>query len=499
MRRAIVLGVIFGIMAAAARAQDSDAEASENRADSLELQLSGNHLLDLRLPADGWSYGSAVEPGSSRNVVAVRAKAGELQLVSEWRASVLPGADGGRAEASLEAEENALYWKSDRFGLGIGWQYFSWGVADRQNPTDNVNARDYSVGLDAEKFPALALSASWYPIEGISIQAVYKPVAEASVFPVDPVAATQSTLDDFLAGFNSTFGSSVKGSVASSDPLESPESFVAGGRIALASRAVDLSASYLYDWDRYYTPSIALNSNALGYYYPSSVTLDKKRVHRFGLDAKTTIGAMGLWLETAFNLPQGYAGKTCAARNPSLGWTAGMDISFGPGETLYANIQYLGEYVLDYDYSFYSYYPGGKPAPSRMRDSAYMETYFERATVQRLGGQYEGLLQGLALNLKFPFAEDRVVPSITAICLMPFLYDDSVVTRYGSLGLKPEIDFAPKDSLHIKLGAELCYAWVRPAGGGLELVRSGDRLGGYTVFNNVYLTAEYSWDARTAK
>jgi hypothetical protein len=459
----------------------------------LELELSGDHEMTLCLPAERWSYEGAATAPSGSSLIGLRARSGELALASEWKVVLAPGAAGASASATLSGGENAIYWSPGELRLGLGWQYFSWGAADGFNPTDNLNPRDYSKGMEAEKLPALALSAACYPTESLSLQAVLKPVEEASRFPVDAEASLRSAAGAYLASFNALFSSSLEASVSRLDPDYSPSSFVAGARAAFASSAVDLSLSYLYDWDRYYTPLVGLGANAQGYFYPASIRLEKKRLHRLGLDAKTVAGPFGLWVESALSLPEGYMGGSSASRGASLEWTVGADRSFGPGSSFYANLQVLGQYLPDFYRGFGSDYPGGKPLASMTKDESYMQTYFERSTVQASGGQTEGLLLGLAMKLEFPLADETLAPSLAALYLLPQLYDEAAQTRYGSLGLEPELDLRPLDSFHIRLGARLCYAWAKASGGSVELLRSGDRLGLFTDDNRVYLKFEYSW------
>jgi hypothetical protein len=483
-------------------AQEAD-EAESSRADSaqeraFELELSGDHEMTWRLPVYEWDYDGDAREAKFANLFRVQATEGDIKLVSEGSADLRAEDSGSRAGHELKAGENAIYWSLRSFRLGIGWQYFSWGTADKQNPTDNLNARDYSAQLEAEKIPALALSATWYPSDIVSVQLVAKPKAEASIFPADFVAETQSGVDAFTGRLNGVLHSSVSSNVEAEGPPNRPDSLVIGGRIAFVTAAADFSACYLYDWDAYYTPAIGL-ADVAGFYYPESVELVKKRAHRFGLDAKTTVHSLGLWAEGAFSLLEGYSEDSYAVRPPSLGWTIGADLSFGPGSAYYVNLQYLGQYVLNYDRSFYGDYSNGSPKAEKMGDRDYMQRYFERAMAQKLGGQSEGLLQGCTLNLKFPLRESTVTPTLKVIYLKPFLYDDSVATRYGSLGLMPEIDIEPVDSFHIKIGAELCYAWIRPRGGSVELDTDSDRIGVHTPDNNFYLAVEYAWNVRKTK
>jgi hypothetical protein len=506
-RICIAVAAFLSLIGIAAWAQELETTSAPDSTDAaegapsgvVELDFSGDHEFRYRLPAYHRSYdGTAREPELS-SLLRVQADSGEVKLVSEVEAVLRAGDSGERAALDFDAGENAIYWDARSLRLGIGWQYFSWGVADGQNPTDNLNARDYSLGLESKKLPALALSVSWYPADAVSIQLVAKPKAEACVFPSDFAAAAQAGADSYDAALNGALSASVASTSVEEEPVANePASAAVGARVAFTTAAADFSASYLYDWDRYYTPDIALASVA-GYRYPASIELERRRLHVFGADAKATVGAFGLWLESAFTLPEGYAKGDYAVRGPALDWTLGGDISFGPSSSFYANLQYIGRYLPAYDRSFYEDYEGGSPDRSRLKDVDYMQEYFERALTQKLGGQTEGLLQGCAVKLKLPLPSTSITPSVKAVYLMPFLYDETEVRRYGSLALMPEIEIEPADSFHIRIGAELGYAWIRPRGGDVELDTTSDRIGVHTPDNNFFLSVEYAWAVRKTK
>ena len=62
------------------------------------------------------------------------------------------------------------------------------------------------------------------------------------------------------------------------------------------------------------------------------------------------------------------------------------------------------------------------------------------------------------------------------------------------MALNPEVDIKPMDSFHIKIGADLFYAWVKKSGKDVSLDTTTDRIGIYTPSNNVYLKLEYKWN-----
>jgi hypothetical protein len=493
----ITVAALLSLACLEAWAQEADAASASGG--PVELDFSGDHEFVYRLPNYHGDYDGAARAPQSSNLLRVQADAGGVKLVSEVEATLRAGDSGERAKLELDAGENAIYWDARSLRLGIGWQYFSWGTADGQNPTDNLNARDYGLGLESKKLPALALSVSWYPADIVSIQLAAKPKAESFLFPSDFAAAARTGAAAYDAALNGALHASIASTRVEEEPVANePPSAAIGARVAFSTAAADFSASYLYDWDRYYTPDITLAS-AGGYRYPASVELERRRLHVFGADAKATVGAFGLWLESAFTLPEGWSAGSYAVRGPAIDWTLGGDISFGPSSSFYANLQYLGRYLPAYDRSFYGDYEDGSPDRSKLKDADYLQEYFERALTQRLGGQTEGLLQGCAVSLKLPLPSTSITPSVKAVFLMPFLYDDTEAKRYGSLALMPEIEIEPADSFHIRIGAELGYAWIQPQGGAVELDTTSDKIGVHTPDNHFYLAVEYAWDRRGSR
>jgi len=479
---------------------DSDAGATTDAATTgnYELKLSGKHTVGLHQPVPAYTdfnnYNGNIKQPKSANELGAEIKSGEIKLVTDWFVDITTSA--GKTTLTPRTGENAIYWNPQGFKFGLGYQYYTWGVADKKNPTDNLNARDYTTGIDADKIPALSLSAVWYPADFVSIQGVYKPAAEESIYDQDFQGTTQKGLNSYygLVKLLTSGAVTQSGTATINEPANDTADFVAGGRAAFTLSGVDFSLSYLYDLDQFYSPVITMSNSSAGY-YPSSVSLERRRIHRLGADFKTTIEKFGLWAESALNLTEDINCTDDAIRNPSVAYTVGGDVNFGPNDRYYLNLQYIGEVVFNYDASIGSDYVGGSPSKTKLTDQAYMKRFFERNMTQKLGTQTEGLTQGITTNLKLPLDDASVVnPTLTAAYVMPFNYDDTTAWRYGSLVLNPQIDIAPFDAFHIYLGSDLYYAWIQPRNGNLTLDTTGDRVGSYTNANNVYLKVEYSWN-----
>ena len=114
----------------------------------------------------------------------------DLKFVSNWNVNLRPldtdsNGEYGTWDKQVRARalENYVSWSPKGFKFSTGYQIFSWGVADKKNPTDNLNPRDYTVGVNADKIPVLAADAIWYPNDAVSVEGVFLPAAQKSDLP----------------------------------------------------------------------------------------------------------------------------------------------------------------------------------------------------------------------------------------------------------------------------------------------------------------------------
>lgn len=500
---ALVLGLILASACVASQAafaedQTDSATAADESGDTageqkLSVKISGDEMLRTTLPvAHGTDDSSGVTKSSLLDsTFKMEFEKGNIRFVSEWSALSAPNAiKNGNGEAtngigsgteylSVEPLENALYYSTSSFKFGLGWQYFSWGVADEINPTDYLNARDYRYGAKDKKIPAFAGSAIWYPSDEWSLEGVIEPQYQPSRFGAK---WADQIPDELFAGGTKT--------VTIEEPSTNPKSFTGAFRVRYFGTDLDVSASYLYGWDRFYTPEIGV-SDLGGAYVVDSVTLGRRRLHRFGLDAKCVFGKYGVWAESAYSMPE-TSGDSWKYRKPELSWVAGFDFNFGAVDEHYANVQYLGTFIPGYDSSYQSDYANGLPDASSYGNLAYMRKYYYRSLVQGLGLQTERLLQGVAGTVELSFLEGRVKPTFDYTGYIPFGYDDKTVTRYGSLILMPKLVLLPVDALRVTLGSEMAWSWIKENGGAVKLDKT-DRIGQMTDDNRVYLEIVYSW------
>jgi hypothetical protein len=481
---------------------------------SFTLGLAGSHEFGYRFPAYTAStsdYDGEMKTPYFSNELDLTVQDKDIKLVSDWNMTLRPLSTDASGEYGSWDEltrarplENYVSWNPSGFKLAAGYQLFSWGVADKRNPTDNLNPRDYTVGVNADKIPVLAADAVWYPSDAVSVEGVFVPTAQKSMYPVDFEGTLESKANMIGAaatalalahGFTLTNSTTV-----TDDPLGlKPENAIAGGKLNYKSSRFDASLSYLYDVDPFYTPvftTVVTPTSMTSATVATAVSLERERIHRFGLDAKTTVGKFGLWTEAAYSLTRNDGSSAdYEYRRSKLDYVVGTDFNFGPNDAGYINVQYIGTWIPGYDDSFYKDYANGLPDLTKsLSVPGYLTEYYQRASVNSLGLETEGLLQGATINLKYEIGNGALTPQLTAVYVLPFLYDDSLQKRYGSLALNPEVDLKPVDSFHVKLGANLAYAWVKPAGGDMQLDTATDKIGIYTTSNNVYLKILYKWN-----
>jgi hypothetical protein len=453
-------------------------DEAEKSAAPFALEFTGLHEFDYGLPLDGdsWNYDGEMLTPRFRNELGVDVKEGDIHVVSRWQFDTttdpgLIGQDQWSGATRARDLESYVAWNPDKFKLGFGYQIYAWGVADGRNPTDNLNPRDYTtlVGEKPLKIPVLSADVNWYPTEQVSVEAVFVPQAQTSLFPI----STQAELEGFFPA-----------AAVSYQPLANdPSQFVAGGKLNYRSQAVDLSVSYLYDFDSLFTPDITLDNSG----NVTSIALVRNRVQRFGADAKTTIDRFGVWAEGAYSLTGNQDTSSYSQRLSRIDYTVGFDFNYGPQDDYYLNLQYTGSVIPGYN-------------DSANTDTSDPQRYYERMLVGFVGSEEEAVTQGITWNASWNLASGTVVPKLTGAYSLPFFYDNSQETRYGNLLLEPSLDFMPIDSFHIRIGMILAYAWVKKAGdSNVSLDTTVDPVGIYTPSNNLFVSVSYQWNDITNK
>lgn len=515
MKRMLVLGAVAALSWMPAWAEDAssdfdalagDAPAAEEASQAGVFKWSGDQEFSARL---------VDENDLSRVVGAVEGGLSAEYSLGDWKAAAAAQVRDGE----FFPGETYLQWAPGAFKVAAGLMEFSWGLADANNPTDTLNARDYRFGAEAERLVNPAVAVSWYPADWVSFDAVYEPWKQASQFPKDFQANTQAGLSSSSSALKTSLSQAaayytglgqttvaaqytalynlLNASYSPSATAEESEAGfdqpVYGGRANFFLPGVDLSLSYVYDRDAYYTPVVTMKKYGT-LWLPESVDLVVNRIHRLGLNAKTTIDRYGLWFEGAYNITEDASGNDVAVRDNKLAWTTGLDFNWGPGSAYYVNVQYAGSWIPGYDDTYLSDYTAD-PTSAQLADKDYMTERTYRSLVQSLGAETEEWLHGATVSVKFPLADATVTPTFSGAVMVPVGYDDTEKTRLASAYLNPELDLAPADGIHVLFGADLAYGWVKTSGSSeVTLDTTTDKLGVYTPLNSVYLKVQYKWN-----
>jgi len=489
-----------------------------------EFSLLGDHSFEFHAPItkDHLDFYGNVKAPRFSNDLGMELKYKILSVIIHWQIDIVLN-DFSSVYNILKVQplENSIKWSPWKFNFGVGMQYFSWGVADGMNPTDNLNPNDYSRGIEAVKLPVLSAYTGFYPLDFLALEVIYIPFEQNDIFPEDVEDELPGEIFDGVA-LNYTSGNPMDPSTwetskktedmfkdtEKSNLRFDPASFVLGGKISFFMQYADFSFSYIYDVDPFYTPILYLKKNDIyihdhpflgtvdsgkDLYRVEEIDLVRKRLHRFGTDFKTTVDKFGLWFEVCYTMSEDYLNDSYKIRNHKLNWITGFDFNYGPNNDFYVNIQYFGEFIPAFDDDFYREYEDGEPNEDKVGDKKYMEEFYYRALTDNLGGYRAGLTQGLIVKMEWPLLNSLLTPSFTAIYALPLVYDYDHEIKYGSLAINPEFDIMPVDSFHIVLGADLCFSWKKETGENLD-IDYDDMIGYFYYHNNIYIEVKYKWN-----
>lgn len=472
--------------------ESSSSKAPEKELD-FRLSLLGENGFYFRMPVipDHFDFQGNIKAPRFKNDLGIELEYKFLKLVSHWQVDGVVS-QTGRIEDILQVRplENSLALSPWKFNIEMGYLYHTWGTADKFNPTDNLNPVDYSLGIDKEKLAVLSAKVEFFPVDFLSLEAVYIPFLANNIYPFDYTAELKERLQT--------------DNVTLKEAAFDPKTFSLGGKVNFYLQYADFSFSYLYGMDRYLTPEFTLTPVTAGpatlFYNVGSLELKRKRVHHFGADFKTNVDRFGIWAELCYTMSEDYLMNRDDLKNHKLAWTTGFDFNYGPDDKFYMNFQYFGTYVPGYYSSLSNDYKettlGGQELPyETMKEKSYYESYYNRALTEYLGGNTSGLEMGLAFNMKFPFDVGHLSfePSLTASYMIPIIYDRDARINYGSLFIKPEFIFSPLDALDIVIGADLYYSWKSKKGSSQVEIDDESLMGMFHKDSNIYFAVNYRW------
>ena len=409
------------------------------------------------------------------------------------------------------------------FRFALGYQNYVWGSADGFNPTDNINSVDYRFGPNGEKISVFGADVTWYATDKMSLQAIYIPIKKSDRYP--------HTDDDVIpaALFASPYFSSVTMNGANPDPTigvkeypqdvalhmpdKTPANSVGGGKWSLFLSKMDLSFSYLYDFDKYFTPGLTLAQRSMvqpetqwdssvldpvkdalaqqSVYGLESVVLTKQRVHRMGVDFRSSIERVGIWGEFNYSLFENSDNQYGVNRS-TLAGVIGADISFGESQQHYWNVQLAGNYIPGYDTDRFTDYPGGRPNSDSLGSESYMEEYYFRSLAHNLAFETEQVKIGVATKVEWDIAAAYLKPSIQVAYFFPFNYSPEI-ERFGDIGGKIALEYRATDNLKLIVGGEGYYSMTKKVGSDTMFNNPANSLGFFNAENRLFFNAVYYW------
>ncbi|MEO0091245.1 MAG: hypothetical protein ABIK61_00840 [candidate division WOR-3 bacterium] len=238
--------------------------------------------------------------------------------------------------------------------LRIGRQRIAWGVADRVNPTDNLNPNDFEDIWDFGRHLASNGIVVSYYINDLSLKNIFIPSFTPAILSprinqsllissMLPVMHYQNISDTILLP-----SSKLKDAV------------IYGAKVSKPLSGFDFSLSYIYG--RYDLPmlkkmtfTLADTTGAVNlvseYIYP--------RIQILGFDFAGAIKEVGIWAEMAIYLPKktyltidmttlglGSFDTLILTNKPYARYILGLDYTFVNG--IYINLQYLHGFVTEY-------------------------------------------------------------------------------------------------------------------------------------------------------
>lgn len=451
-----------------------------------ELNISGNHTFLFHIPVipDNMTFKDNLAP-SFKNKLGIRIKSKYIDISSYWLLNATI-TDTANIEDILSVLplENKITINVWKLKIGLGLQYFDWGVADGINPTDNLNPKDLTKFISADviekKLSVLSASIDFYPIDQMGMQIVYIPFYQNDKLPQTDIPLT------------------IPGGVEYVNPDFDFTSFIIGGKVNFYLPYIDFSFSYVYDVDPMYTPVIDVTMDNITYAPMSvgiinSIKMKHKRLHHFGTDFKVNVDRFGIWAEIAYTMTEDYLMDNYKIKNHELSWIGGFDFYYGVDDEFTFSFQYMGDYIPLFDQTFNKDYDTNDISFLN-KTKSYYEEYYYRYLTPYLGGYLEGgLIQAFILHMKWPVLDKLLTPEITLLYSFPLLYDYDNEIKYGGIYVNPVFDIMPIDDLHIRIGAELFFSWNKEKDKNVQF-DDNSKIGMFREESNIFVEVKFKWN-----
>lgn len=459
-----------------------EVEAISENSEKSPITFSGEHKVEIAQPiaTNDTLYNSFMKSPKSINTFTLEYK--KDIVTSKFSVKTVVQVDDN-TEMKCIPEENYISLNFDKVKLTTGFQIFSWGTADAINPTDNINSRDYTVSTSGEKLSLFSLRTEYYPTTNMAIDALWAPRKSGDIAPTySDISSSSFDFEYTLKNQDLSYSSSIAG-VRSK--------FFLGNR--------EFSLSYLYDYDKVYTPTlksdVVLNL-ATQQISKISVEIERERVHRVGADFKTTASIFGIWAEGVYNI-RGNKKDDYSKYRDNVEATIGFDFNYGSTDQNYANIQIFGSHIIEYDSERFDEYTNNQPAITpeiggaiMQGDNSYMNNYFYRQALPLISMQNEESYLGFAINNDFDFPSLNLKQSTQLSYINPMGYDENI-ERLGELIGGLSFKYTPQDALTITLGGEGFYSAIKEN----DTIKNSmaNKVGLFYNESRIYLNATYNW------
>lgn len=261
------------------------------------LTLKGETEFKVEIP---YNTPENLEEPYLRNNFTLEYNSENLNIFSAWDIII------ENQDVSIRAQENFLKLNYNYTILKAGFLKYNWGDADKINPTNILNPKDYTDPINVDIIPSLSISLEQYFLTN-SIEMVYIPIKNDATFPL-------VTISENIVLEN----------------REKNEMGVLGGKISHYG-SIDFSLSYVWDIDDFRSVKEIKQNQIVTY---------NQRSHNFGISTKTIIDKYGLWLEGNYT--------NNINTQDVLEGVLGIDRSIGSEDQGIINIQTLYSYVIDF-------------------------------------------------------------------------------------------------------------------------------------------------------
>jgi hypothetical protein len=312
----------------------------------------------------------------------------------------------------------------DGLDVRVGRQRVQWGTADELNPTDQLNAYDFSdlVNFTA-RVPTWAVLAEYY-VRDLTLTGVWSPSVTAPIMPRGGGAA-------LFGGAAPEPPDGVR-IVSLNDRIELPSRRLSNGlwalKVAGNAAGADYSFSYLSGYDgvpflsRFDLHAVGSGTGADG--FAGSMTLGFARTRTLGADLATEFRGVGLWGEAALVFPEG--------QTRVVSTTVGGATTEERGVALDSRAYLRSTVGLDYTF------PGGWYANAQWAHGLFFQRGSEELNDYFVGRLERSLLQD---EVKLAFGGAVEVGTWSAV-------SDNL-----GYGLFPEITYSPADNVELTVGA----------------------------------------------